>query len=242
MSGRIRRRTRISWADLKSSKSVQLGSHKKIRTEKTGHYFTHGSLSEKTRFVWVCLHGYGQLGKYFIQRFEFLNPEEHFVIVPEGLNRFYFEGVNERPVASWMTREDRLDEIADYVGFLELLRKKIGWDKNYDAEVIYLGFSQGVSTLIRWMTNIHQPCDHLLLWAGMLPDDILLEHHRIYFGSFPTNYFIGKSDPYFNEKRAEDISLLIKQAGMKTQLQWFDGEHKVDESILIQWMTDHLLR
>jgi predicted esterase len=217
-----------------------LGSHYKIRTEKTGHFFTHGTLTAKTRFVWVCLHGYGQLAKYFIQRFEFLDPELHYVIVPEGLNRFYFEGVNERPVTSWMTREDRLDEIADYVGFLELLRKKLSWDKTLDVQIIYLGFSQGVSTLIRWLTNIHPPCDHLLLWAGMMPDDILLEHHRIYFGSFPAYYFIGKADPYFNENRGKEIGVLLERAGMKTQIQWFEGEHKVEESILKQWMDDHL--
>lgn len=102
-----------------------MGAHYKIRTEKTGHYFTHGTMTEKTRYVWVCLHGYGQLGKFFIQRFEFLDPALHFVVVPEGLNRFYFEGVNEKPVASWMTKEDRLDEIADYVLYLEALRIKL---------------------------------------------------------------------------------------------------------------------
>ena len=47
-----------------------MGAHYKIRAEKTGHYFTHGKMTGETRFVWVCLHGYGQLGKYFIQRFE----------------------------------------------------------------------------------------------------------------------------------------------------------------------------
>jgi predicted esterase len=242
MTGRIRRKIKTFSADQKSNKSNPLGSHYKIRTEKTGHYFTHGTITDKTRFIWVGLHGYGQLAKYFIQKFEFLDPQQHYVVVPEGLNRFYFEGVNERPVASWMTREDRLDEIADYVEFLELLRKKLGWDKNPDVQIIYLGFSQGVSTLIRWLSNRHPPCDHLLLWAGMMPDDILLEHHRLYFGSFPSYYFIGKTDPYFNKDRFKEIELLTLKAGLKAQVQWFDGNHTVDETALKQWVQNQLLR
>ena len=218
-----------------------MGNHYKFRTEKTAHYFTHGALTEKTKFVWVCLHGYGSLAKYFIQKFEFLNPEQHFVVVPEGLNRFYFEGVNERPVASWMTKEDRLDEIADYVEMLERLRKNLNWDRNPDVQVIYLGFSQGVSTLIRWMTNIRPRCNHLMLWAGSIPEDILLEPHQSYFGSFSSHYFIGKSDPYYKVERSNEIEQLLQQAGMKTQLQWFDGEHKIVDTVLQQWVEKYLI-
>lgn len=218
-----------------------MGSHYKIRTEKTGHFFTHGTITGKTRFVWICLHGYGQLGKYFIQKFEFLDPEEHYVVVPEALNRFYLEGVNERPVASWMTKEDRLDEIADYILFLEQLREKLSWDKNPDVQLIYLGFSQGVTTLIRWMANAHMRCDHLLLWAGMIPDDIRLEQHRSYFENIPTDYFIGKSDPYFDEKRSGEILELAARAGIDAKVQWFEGGHKLDENYLKQWKKNYLI-
>lgn len=218
-----------------------MSSHYKIRTEKTGHYFTNGSLTENTRYVWVCLHGYGQLAKYFLQKFNFLDPAQHFVIVPEGLNRFYFEGVRDRPVASWMTSEDRLDEIADYVGFLELLRKKTGYDKSPNVKVIYLGFSQGVNTLIRWMGNVHQRVDHLLLWAGSLPEDMLLEQHQSYFGKIQTDYFIGKSDPYFDEKRTLEIVEVTKRAGMNVNVHSFDGDHKVDEPALKNWMDNYLM-
>ena len=240
MNGRIEKKTRTSWADPESNKKIQLGNHYKFRTEKTGHFFTHGSLTEKTRFVWLCLHGYGSLAKYFIQKFEFLDPELHYVVVPEGLNRFY-EGVNERPAVSWMTKEDRLDEIADYVEMLERLRKKLNWDHNPDVQVIYFGFSQGVTTLIRWMTNIHPRCNHLILWAGSIPDDILLEPHQSYFESMATYYFIGKSDPYFKENRFNEIEQLIKQARMLTQVQWFEGEHKVEDAVLQQWVKNYLI-
>lgn len=200
----------------------------------------HGTFNETTRYVWICFHGYGQLAKYYIQKFEFLDKAKHCVIVPEGLNRFYFEGANERPLANWMTREDRLDEISDYVEFIENLRRKLSWDKNPRIKVIYLGFSQGVTTLIRWMTNIHPRADYLLLWAGSVPDDIILEPHRTYFNSIPTHFFVGDQDPYIKEKRSAEITELMERIGMKTQIHSFNGEHKVDEPTLREWVANNL--
>lgn len=162
------------------------------------------------------------------------------MIVPEGLNRFYFEGVSERPVASWMTREDRLDEIADYVQFLESLRAKVGWDKNPDVKIIYLGFSQGVNTLMRWLMNVHQRCDHLVFWAGAIPDDVLYTNHQAYLSSIPVHYFIGKDDPYFKEQQINEIQKLIDRAGLKVTLNKFDGDHKVDENVLRRWIEQEL--
>ncbi len=219
-----------------------MGAHYKIRAEKTGHYFTHGKLTSETRFVWVCLHGYGQLGKYFIQRFEFLDPNKHYVIVPEGLNRFYFEGVNERPVASWMTREDRLDEIADFILFLEALRHKISWDKHPDIKVIFLGFSQGVTTLLRWLHDIGPRADFLLMWAGGLPDDLFFERRKEYFGKISSHYFVGDKDPYFAPGLVMDKKHLMDDIGLEISLHEFSGTHKVDEATLKDWVAQHLTK
>lgn len=218
-----------------------MASHFKIRTEKTGHYFTHGTMTEKTRYIWVCLHGYGQLAKYFIQRFEFLDPASHFVIVPEGLNRFYFEGVNGKPVASWMTKEDRLDEIADYVLYLEALRSKIGWERNQNVKIIYFGFSQGVNTLLRWLQNITPRADYLLLWAGGIPDDILFEHRHDYFRLVVCHYFLGDADPYIKHGMFEEKKDLIDTTGLNVNLIHYKGDHRVDAMVLKQWVENNLL-
>lgn len=217
-----------------------MGSHYKIRTEKTGHYFTHGSLDAGTKFVWVCLHGYGQLGKYFIQKFQFLDPRIHYVIVPEGLNRFYLEGVDDRPVATWMTREDRLDEIADYILFLELLKSKKGWDKNPNHTIIYFGFSQGATSLMRWLIDSTPRVDYLLLWAGGLPDDLTFEHRKTYFQNIPTHYFLGDKDQYISPHVWDERKSLMESMGMKVQLHQYAGDHRVEEAVLKKWVEEHL--
>lgn len=216
-----------------------MGKHYKIRTEKTGHYFTHGLWSGDTKYIWICLHGYGQLAKYFIQRFEFLDPAKHYVIAPEGLNRFYFEGLNDRPVAGWMTREDRLDEIADFVLFLNALREKIGWEKSAQAKIIYFGFSQGVATMMRWLSDSAPRVDYLLLWAGGLPDDILYAHRRDYFSQTSAHFFMGDEDPYIREQDIEEKKPLFFSTGMRLQLHSYAGGHKMDEEVLKQWVENH---
>ena len=118
--------------------------------------------------------------------------------------------------------------------------RKLSWDKNPRIKVIYLGFSQGVTTLIRWMTNIHPRADYLLLWAGSVPDDIILEPHRTYFNSIPTHFFVGDQDPYIKENRSTEISELMERIGMKTQIHSFNGEHKVDEPTLREWVANNL--
>lgn len=217
-----------------------MGAHYKIRTEKTGHYYTHGALTSETRYVWICLHGYGQLGKYFIQRFEFLDPAVHFVVVPEGLNRFYFEGVNDKPVASWMTKEDRLDEIADYVLYLEALSSKIGWERNDDVKIIYFGFSQGVTTLIRWLHNIAPRVDYVLLWAGGFPDDILFTNRRSYLKQLACHYFLGDADPYIKPDMLVTHKNLIDATGLDLNVTHYKGDHKVDAQVLKQWVEKNL--
>ncbi|MBK9981197.1 MAG: hypothetical protein IPP15_02025 [Saprospiraceae bacterium] len=217
-----------------------MGSHYKIRTEKTGHYFMHGTVTSETKYVWICLHGYGELGKYFIRHFEFLDPSENLVIVPEGMNRYYTDEKHERVAAHWMTREDRLDEIADYVLFLEALRSKLTWDKNSNLKVIYFGFSQGVTTLIRWLTAIQPRADYILMWAGGIPDDIVFDHSRLYFEKINSHYFIGDKDRYLNNESMQVMKKLLAQTGMKTEIHSFAGDHRIDDDVLKNWVQKNI--
>lgn len=217
-----------------------MSSHYKIRTEKTGHFFTHGTITEQTETVWICLHGYGELGKYFIRHFEFLDPVKNIIIVPEGLNRYYTDDQHQRLAANWMTREDRLDEIADYILFLEALRSKLSWDKNPNLKIIYFGFSQGVTTLIRWLFTIQQRADYILMWAGGIPDDIVYEHSFSYFEKINAHYFIGDKDRYLHSESMINMKRLLEETGMHAEIHTFEGEHRIDDEVLKSWVLKSL--
>src|SRR4029077_15253411 len=119
-----------------------------LSTPRTARYFTLGS-PEGATDVWFVCHGYGQLASRFLERFRALESEGRCIVAPEGLSRYYLtENPTERRVgASWMTREDRLHEIDDYVRYLETLHAQV---VPATARVTALGFSQGTATVCRW--------------------------------------------------------------------------------------------
>ena len=96
-----------------------------ILVTKTARYFTLGELNENTRELWFVLHGYAQLASDFIQDFEGLDNGTRFIVAPEGLNKFYARGFGGKPAASWMTSEDRENEIIDYINYLNTKRQAL---------------------------------------------------------------------------------------------------------------------
>ncbi|MBK9635339.1 MAG: hypothetical protein IPO64_12805 [Bacteroidetes bacterium] len=66
-----------------------------------------------------CLPWIWNACQIFIEKFEDFDPEEHFVIAPEALSKGYIDGLTGRVGASWMTKEDRTNEIQDYINYLE---------------------------------------------------------------------------------------------------------------------------
>src|SRR5437868_12076424 len=87
-----------------------------LDTTRTARYFTLGDPVSAAE-LWFVGHGYGQLASRFLERFRGIDVEGRCIVAPEGLSRFYLTDTpTERRVgASWMTREDRLHEIDDYV-------------------------------------------------------------------------------------------------------------------------------
>ena len=71
-----------------------------------------------TTLIYV-LHGYGQLAKYFIRKFNHL--ENVIIVAPEGGHRFYLKDTSGRDGASWMTREARETDISDNIKYLNSL-------------------------------------------------------------------------------------------------------------------------
>ena len=106
------------------SKIATSVAHHKLLVSRTAHYSTFGTLTKKTESIWLIAHGYGQLARNMVRRFDHLDPQKHFVIAIEGLNRFYWHE-NNKPAACWMTSEDRYDEIEDYVGYLDATISRI---------------------------------------------------------------------------------------------------------------------
>lgn len=211
-----------------------------FQVSKTAHYSTYGTLSKKTKYIWFFLHGYGQLSRKTIQKFDFLDENEHFVIAPEGLSRFYWHSNNE-PVASWMTKEDRYDEIEDFVNYLDALYSRYTGHVNRKVKIMIMGFSQGCATAWRWI-HASQPFFNVLVnWAGWIPEDISYQHLNPYLRDKELILCVGNQDKYLTPQVLEGIQGIVRENSLDLMIKEFDGGHKIPPTVLRDFVNDHIL-
>lgn len=201
-------------------------------TIKKARYFTLGEKSDKTRNIWLVCHGYGQLAENFIRKFECITDENNYIIAPEGLHRYYLDERHSRVGASWMTKEERLSDIEDYVRFLDGVMENEA--KNFTGKVILLGFSQGVATAARWYRFGTLKPDIFILWAGVFPPDLPMEKELDKFGDSRNFVVIGNEDEFFGEERKKLVLDEIIQKGIKFDLLTFNGKHVIDAATLLE--------
>lgn len=210
--------------------------HHSIPVTRTAHFSTIGTPGPQVKYFILACHGYGQLAKRFIRKFDVLESEEVLVVAPEGLSRFYWGGLDGDVVASWMTREDRLEEIEDFCNYLQLLYQKFVPQLHPEAKIILLGFSQGVATIMRWVMRDFPTCDYLSFWGGMIPEDLDYIPHLEYFRDKDITFFRGEQDHLITPERLAFIREVIQQTGIEgIQEIPFVGGHTVDRKMLRTW-------
>ena len=202
---------------------------------RTAHYASLGQPGEHIKQLWIVTHGYGQLAKTFIRRFLPIWDEQTLIIAPEGLSRFYWGGFDGPVVASWMTREDRLDEIADFSNMMDQLYEQYVPLCHPEVEINLLGFSQGTATQVRWIMRSFPKFHRLILWAGQLPEDLDYQPHLKYFTEKQLFYAYGDADPFITPKRLAFLEQVIADSGLTFTEIPFAGEHKVEKEALLGW-------
>lgn len=177
--------------------------------------------------LWIVLHGYGQLSKYFIRKFDSLDPATHLVVAPEGMHRFYLEGFSGRVGASWMTKEDRLTDIVDYVAALNRLLDHFKSRFDSDFKLNILGFSQGAATAVRWLCQSEIECHQLVLWAGSFPPDIDFEKDVETLKNTSITSLVGTEDPFFSDENSRKLTGIMDEYEIPYESRVFEGSHDV---------------
>jgi predicted esterase len=201
-----------------------------VKTTKTARVFTHGSLTAKTKLVWIVAHGYGFLAEYFIKKFEELNPEEHFVIVPEALNRFYLKELSGRVGASWMTTEDRENEISDYVLYLDNVYETLISQTN--AKIVAFGFSQGAATMARWSVTTSKPLNRIVFWGGSIPNDCF--SHVAKLNALHPCILVGDEDEFIPKEKLDEVMKGFINTGLTFSHIFYKGGHAILTQPLMQ--------
>jgi predicted esterase len=212
-----------------------------ISVPRSARYFTLGNAGPATREVWFCCHGYGQLASEFVKEFECIDAPDRLVVVPEALSRFYlqegpgFHAADAKVGATWMTREDREKEIADYVSYLEQLYAEIfRLVERNKVRVTVLGFSQGGATVNRWLVQGSARADRLVMWGSLLASDLDLRAAAQIFEHLDFNIVYGKRDQFANDDIIAKYEATMKEAGIAYDLITFEGGHRMDRDTLRQ--------
>lgn len=202
-----------------------------IEIKKKARFYTNEPDLSKVECIWFLLHGYGQLAGSFISKFTLLDNGKNLLVSPEALSRFYLDNGFGKMGASWMTREERENEIGDYVDYLtglyHLMKEKIN---NPIAKLNVFAFSQGTSTACRWLQRSGIKAENLILWGSFFPPDFDLEKSD---NSFDKLMLVtGSEDQFFPPSALEEGKKLLDKLSIKYEAHIYNGPHEMKEGII----------
>jgi predicted esterase len=210
-----------------------------LRVSRTARLCLLGERSAAVDDVWIVCHGFAQLAADFIRPFTSIAADNRLIVAPEALSRFYLDtkpqqrGADAPVGATWMTREDRENEIRDYVDYLTAVHD---WVFNVvprtKARLTVLGFSQGVATVTRWLTGSRCEADRIVLWAGGIAEDAgelalrqALEGREVFVVH-------GENDPLTSADRVSQLTASLSTCGARLEVISFAGGHALNRATL----------
>jgi predicted esterase len=208
---------------------------------RTARYCTLGPTHGFPRELWFVCHGYGQLASRFLRQFAPLDDGTRLIVAPEALSRFYLDPIPQRRNdpsprvgATWMTREDRDAEIADYVEYLERLCTEIRHPLRGAApRLVVLGFSQGTATVSRWLAASDMRVDQLVLWAGAIPPELDVAQWASRLHGAAITLVAGEQDEFATAAAVAAEAERLSAAGVAFALHRFAGGHAIDPTALL---------
>ena len=200
-----------------------------LTVPRTARYYTLGS--ETAGEVWVVLHGFGQLAARFIRSFNPVAGPGRQIVAPEALNYYYINHDAKKSGATWMTSENRLVQIADYIRYLDLLLAEISTGRSLTRVEVH-GFSQGAATASRWVGQGTVRPARLVLWGGGVPPDFDFATQGQKLSQADLTVIVGDRDQYVSEADVESQRQRLDTAGVRYQLRRFSGGHLIPWTVL----------
>jgi predicted esterase len=199
-----------------------------IEVKKTARYATFGELSDKTKYFWFVLHGSKMRCEQMIYKFKDFDPDTHFVVAPEGLNRQYENGFGGDVVSSWMTKRDRIKEISDFSEYLSLIYTYFLNKLPTQTSKTILGFSQGGTTAFRWLNQHKVFAHHFIAYSCWIPEDIDLTLSSTNLDDLQLYYTYGIQDKFLTPKLISEITEVASRNNLKLNINPYPGTHKIE--------------
>ena len=205
---------------------------KKVSYQTTNTYETLNTLTDKTKNVWIVLHGIGYLSKYFISYFNELNADENYIIAPQAPSKYYLKSNYKYVGASWLTKENRILETENVLQYLDAVFASEQIPDN--CKLIIFGFSQGVSIATRWVASRQLKCAKLVLYAGGITKELTSDDFKcIHTHNTEVDVLVGDKDQYLNEEVLKRETKMIENLFQgKARLQIFEGGHEMKKALI----------
>jgi predicted esterase len=213
-----------------------------ITVQRTARIATFGPDGPGARELWYVMHGYGGLAEPFLEDFAVIDDGTRIVVAPEALSRFYEGDVQSRIGhkdakigASWMTREARDAEIADYIAYFntvhQLMLARLGVHASV-PKVTVLGFSQGAAAASRWVASGSVDAARLVIWGSSLAPELDIESAGTPLRKAETVIVIGTTDVFATPKIVERERARLNAANFPFRFVSFQGGHRIDDDTL----------
>ena len=212
-----------------------------IAVRRTARLALLGPQEPGVRELWYVMHGYGQLAAPFLENFRAIDDGTRLIVAPEALSRFYEGDVQARlhkdakVGASWMTREDRVAEIADYLAYLDTVHESMLASVAGAARppaITVLGFSQGGATAARWVASGRVNAARLIVWGSQFPPELDLADAGAPLRRAESTLVIGTTDVYATPKIVAKETSRLSDAGFPYRFVTFQGGHRLDDNTL----------
>lgn len=183
--------------------------------------------------VWIVFHGYGQLPKFFLRKFNSFFEEGTLIVAPEGLNHFYLEGFSGRVGANWMTKHEREIDIANSNAYLNAMMEELLNKYKKTPRVNVLGFSQGAATMSRWICQSNLKPTKVVFWAGAPAYDLDTTLMVERLNRCQIILALGDNDPFLQSKIYSQVENRLSEAGFAnfSELR-YSGGHEIDPGLL----------
>ena len=188
--------------------------------------------------ILLGFHGYAESADTLLVQLRRIDPRHQWLRVSvQGLHRFYTKG--DRVVASWMTREDRLEAIADNVAYVGAVRAAIERDYMVEARAVVVGFSQGAAQAYRTALSWPGVCRGVIALGGDVPPDVAPAARLLP----PVLVGRGRRDEWYTAAKLQGDVAVLEGAGVPLTVCEFDGAHEWAEPFVVAastWLTQRL--
>ncbi len=123
----------------------------------------------------------------------------------------------------------------DYVSYLDLLHDEVfSVVDRAKVRVWTVGFSQGVSTVARWVVRGKVEPDRVVLSSGMLPAELDAQGAKRLAARAPLTITFGDADEFAQAEHVRSEQAKLNDLGIPYEIIRFKGGHAITPELLHQ--------